>query len=165
MTSLFDVRRAAQLRNARLSDDRPIRFFFFAKVPKLMRLNTVSKLHGNPERETWTIGVRAIRPIKRSTYVFAPNDDETAEVSEAAVKDLPKPIQDLYDDFCVLKGDKYVCPSSFNKLTPLMLCKSFGRPKYRPGRRSSILCAERYCRREDLFARYPDYSENEERKS
>jgi len=30
MTSLFDVRRAARLRNARLSDDRPIRLFFFA---------------------------------------------------------------------------------------------------------------------------------------
>jgi len=28
MTSLFDVRRAARLRNARLSDDRPISDFF-----------------------------------------------------------------------------------------------------------------------------------------
>ncbi len=163
MTSLFDVRRAARLRNARLSDDRPIRFF--AKVPKLMRLNAVSKLYGNPERETWTIGVRAIRRIKRSTYVFAPDDDETAEVSEAAVKDLPKPIQDLYDDFCVLKGDKYVCPSSFNKLTPSWYANHSDHPNIAPDEDLRFYALRDIAAGEDLFARYPDYSEDEERKS
>jgi hypothetical protein len=52
MTLLFDVRCAARIRNARLSDDRPIRQFVFAKAAEayaIERLKKGSECPLNPE--------------------------------------------------------------------------------------------------------------------
>ena len=63
MTSLFDVRCAAQLRNARLSDDRPIRQFVFAKAAEAYAIERLKKkflvfLVLRRIEKPWTIDVR-----------------------------------------------------------------------------------------------------------
>jgi len=38
-------------------------------------------------------------------------------VSIDKTKKLSKNLQKLYEDFCPIKDDKYLCPTNFNKLT------------------------------------------------
>jgi hypothetical protein len=64
------------------------------------------------------VGVFAIVPIPKGTYVFEPDDDDLIEVSADDVDGYPAEVRRLYEDFCVRKGETYQCPSSFNRLTP-----------------------------------------------
>jgi hypothetical protein len=63
------------------------------------------------------VGVFAIRRIPRNTRLFA---DENEEVYWMPKKSLPKsgPLRKLYGDFAIIKGKRYGCPTSFNRLTP-----------------------------------------------
>ncbi len=68
-----------------------------------------SKIHG--------VGVFAIIPIKKGTYVFGSDDAEMVWVKKSSIRQLPKPIRKLYQDFCVPKNNRYGCPNNFNNLT------------------------------------------------
>jgi hypothetical protein len=63
------------------------------------------------------VGVFAIKRIPRNTRLFA---DETEEIFWMSQKALPKsgPMRKLYDDFAIIRGKRYGCPTSFNRLTP-----------------------------------------------
>ena len=69
------------------------------------------------------VGVFAVRPIPKDTYVFEPDDDKLVSVKKQELENLRKAgkldaaLHKLYEDFCVLRGDRYECPSSFNRLT------------------------------------------------
>ncbi|MGO9777922.1 MAG: FRG domain-containing protein [Terracidiphilus sp.] len=70
-----------------------------------------SKLHKSG------VGVFAIMRIPKNRRIFA---DENEEVLWMTKQSLPKtgPLRKLYDDFAIIKGDRYGCPTSFNRLTP-----------------------------------------------
>ena len=38
-------------------------------------------------------------------------------VDKHQLDNVPAPVKKLYYDFCIVKGDKYGCPTNFNKLT------------------------------------------------
>ena len=54
-----------------------------------------SKIHG--------VGVFAIRNIKKGTYVFPGDDDELVWIKKNTLKNVPKGIKRLYEDFCLIK--------------------------------------------------------------
>jgi len=108
------------------------------------------------------VGVIAIQPIKKGTYIFEPDDDEMVWVAVGAVESLPEPLQRLYRDFAVLRDGRYGCPSSFNRLTPAWYLNNSKNP--------NVACAADYrfyALRdievgEELTADYDAYSENPE---
>ncbi len=70
-----------------------------------------SKIHG--------IGVFAIRKIKKGTYAFSGDDENMVWVGKSNLRNLPREIRRLYEDFAVIKknGTLYGCPRNFNILT------------------------------------------------
>jgi hypothetical protein len=123
---------------------------------------SASELFGKPNQEM-SVGVRSIRDIKKGERVFAPDDDETVEVPSAAVKDLPQPIRELYYDFCVLRGDNFICPVSFNKLTPSWYVNHSDKPNIAPDQDLKFYALKDISTGDELFSAYEDYSENEQR--
>lgn len=68
-----------------------------------------SKIHG--------VGVFAILPIKKGTFIFAGEDSTIVWVNKKIVAELPEEIRKIYDDFCINRCDCYGAPSSFNNLS------------------------------------------------
>jgi SET domain-containing protein len=67
-----------------------------------------SKIHG--------VGVFAIRDIPKYTYIFTGDNSKMVWVNKTVVDKQEPNIKKLYDDFCVIKGDKYYCPDNFNNM-------------------------------------------------
>ena len=64
------------------------------------------------------VGVVAIRDIKRNTLIFKGDDADLVWLEKRQIIDLPIKIRKLYDDFAVIKGDRFGCPVNFNRMTP-----------------------------------------------
>jgi len=118
-----------------------------------------SKLYG--EATEPCVGVRAIRDIKEGDYIFAPDDDQTMEVLKATVDDLPEPIKKLYYDMCVLEGDTFTCPTSFNKLTPSWYPNHSEDPNIEVDENLRFRARRNIRAGEELLSDYTRYSENE----
>ena len=114
----------------------------------------------SPERG---VGLFAIRDIPKGTLVFAPDDDPTVIVQRKDVEWLPEELQCLYQDFCVLDGDRYTCPMSFNKLTPSWYANNSEIPNIAPDKNLRFRAIRDIVSGEELTSRYEDYSENEEK--
>ena len=65
------------------------------------------------------VGVFAIRDIPTGMNLFCDDDDETFIVTlhKKEIENLEPEIKRLYNDFCVITGDEYECPKSFNQMT------------------------------------------------
>ena len=63
------------------------------------------------------VGVFAIKQIPAGKRVFAGENEEIVWIPKSSI---PKngPIRKLYDDFSIIKTDRYGAPVSFNRLTP-----------------------------------------------
>lgn len=68
-----------------------------------------SQIHG--------IGVFAIKDIPKGTIIFESDKSEVIWIDKKKFKDVEPEIRKLYDDFCIIKGDRYGCPKNFNSLT------------------------------------------------
>lgn len=62
------------------------------------------------------VGVFAIRDIPKDTYIFKGDNSKMVWANKSVVDKQEPEIKRLYDDFCVIKGDKYYCPDNFNNL-------------------------------------------------
>jgi SET domain-containing protein len=62
------------------------------------------------------IGVFAIRRIPKGVKVFTGENEEILWTNKDT---LPKrgPLRKLYDDFCIIKDQRYGSPTNFNRLT------------------------------------------------
>jgi hypothetical protein len=78
------------------------------------------------------VGIFAIRNIPKGTLIFAPDDDPTVVVRREDIEGLPEELKRLYQDFCVLDGDRYTCPVNFNKLTPSWYANNSDDPNIEP---------------------------------
>lgn len=76
------------------------------------------------------VGVFAIKRIPRNTRLFA---DENEELVWMSKNSLPKhgALRKLYDDFSIINGDRYGCPTSFNRLTPAWFMNESKEPNAR----------------------------------
>jgi len=70
-----------------------------------------SKIHG--------IGVIAIRNIPKGTDIFYGDEKQNlVEVKKEEVKKIKDPsTRKLYEDFCIIKSNVYLCPINFNQMT------------------------------------------------
>ena len=65
----------------------------------------------------------AITHIPKGAYLFEPDDDRLLSVKKQDLEKLENEgkldpaLLKLYQDFCVLQGDRYECPASLNRLT------------------------------------------------
>ena len=62
-------------------------------------------------------GVFAVRDIPKDTNVFSTDESEVVWIDKKEITGLEPGVKKLYDDFCIIKGDKYGCPKNFNNLT------------------------------------------------
>lgn len=108
------------------------------------------------------IGVFAIRDIPKGTYIFAPDDDQLKLVRRNKVENINPALAELYSDFCVLNGDKYSCPSSFNKLTPAWYLNTSRDPNVGADLDLKFYALRDINAGEELTADYAAYSENEQ---
>jgi len=67
-----------------------------------------SKIHG--------IGVFAIIDIPKGTYIFPYDNSKMVWVDKTDIEDQEAEVRKMYDDFCIIKGNKYYCPDNFNNL-------------------------------------------------
>jgi hypothetical protein len=76
------------------------------------------------------IGVFAIRRIPKNTKLFA---GENEEILWRDAGSLPSKgeLRKLYDDFAIIKGKVYGCPTSFNRLTPAWYINESKKPNVR----------------------------------
>src|SRR5437667_4696863 len=64
------------------------------------------------------VGVVAIRDIEMGTLIFCGDDGDLVWIDKSKIAHLSPEIKKLYDDFAVIREDKYGCPVNFNLLTP-----------------------------------------------
>jgi len=68
-----------------------------------------SNIHG--------VGVFAIRDIPKDANIFSGDSSKMVWVDRSEIENSDVEIKKLYDDFCIIKGNKYCCPDNFNNLT------------------------------------------------
>jgi FRG domain len=85
------------------------------------------------------IGVFAIRNIKKGTRLFPGENEEMLWVEKSSVQKAPTEIRKLYEDFAVIRGDRFGCPPSFDRLT---MAWYLNEPK--KGTAPNVRCNEHY---------------------
>ena len=123
---------------------KPPHFGVFARIAP-------SRIHG--------VGVRAIRPIPKGSYIFYGDDDRLRWISENRIRKLPKQLRRLYSDFCIKKGTKFGCPSNFNQLTPAWYLNHSSHPNVGVDRSYRFFALRGIKIGEELTADYTTYSE------
>lgn len=93
--------------------------------------------------------------------MFAPDDDRTVIVKREDVEMLPVELKRLYHDFCVLKGNSYISPVNFNKLTVSWYANNSESPNIAADGSLRFRAIHDITAGEELMSRYEDYSENE----
>lgn len=114
-----------------------------------------SKVHKNG------VGVFAIRRIPKNTKLFADENEEILWIAKGA---LPKgsALRQLYDDFAIIKGDYYGCPTSFNRLTPAWFLNESKKPNTRCDENYDFYSLREIAKDEEItvdystFSKYPD---------
>ena len=107
------------------------------------------------------VGIIAIQPIMKGAFIFLPDDDKLRWIKATAMKRLPKEIQRLYEDFCIKKGNKYGCPTSFNKLTPAWFLNHSENPNVAADKAYRFIALKNIKKGEELTADYNRYSDSE----
>jgi len=82
---------------------------------KLPHEGVMARLGRSPKHG---VGVFAIRSVRRGTKIFSGDIDEMIWIKKEELGRLPRKVRQLYEDFAVLKDERYGCPVSFNRLTP-----------------------------------------------
>jgi SET domain-containing protein len=90
-----------------------------------------SKIHG--------VGVFAVRNIPKGTNIFSDDRSEMVWIQRSDVEGKSGEIKKLYDDFCVVKSDKYGCPKGFNNLTV-----SWYINEPAAGQKPNVVCSDEY---------------------
>jgi len=111
-----------------------------------------SKIHG--------VGVFAIKNIPKNTNIFSADNSRLVQVSAKTVRKQPPRIKKLYDDFCVVKGDKYICPDNFNNLTVAWYLNNSKKPNVRCDKNYDFFARRNIRSGEELTVDYSAYSDD-----
>jgi hypothetical protein len=111
------------------------------------------------------VGVFVIRDIPKGTNIFKDDNSEMIWIDRKEVLRKSGEIRRLYDDFCVLNGEKYGCPEGFNNLTTAWYINE--PPK---GQEPNVVCGDDYdffaarviLAGEELTVKYGTYSDDPE---
>jgi len=76
------------------------------------------------------------------------------------LKGIEPELKKLYDDFCIIKGDEYKCPRSFNCLTVgWYINESRDNPNVKCTEEYDFVATRDIMKDEELLANYSTYSE------
>ena len=154
-------------------DEVPI-FPDLAGLSRSLALKWKSDVHDQPHEAVYTrlrpsgihkggVGVFAICKIKKETLLFEGDNEEMLWVEGAHLPKTPDEIRKLYEDFPVIKGGRYGCPPTFNRLTVAWYLN-----EPRRGERPNVGCKDSYDffslrdinAGEELTVDYSTYSES-----
>ena len=110
-----------------------------------------SRLHG--------IGVFAVRPIKKGTYIFPKDDERLVWVPYSRIQRLAPSLQDLYRDFSIIKQGKYGSPRRFDQLTPSWYLNESKQPNVGADKTYRFYATRDIKTGEELTVDYKTYSE------
>jgi SET domain-containing protein len=105
------------------------------------------------------VGVFAIKDIPKGTYIFPDDDDELIWIDIRTLEKLSQDERKLYDDFCIIHGNLYGCPRSFNKLTPAWYFNESREPNVAVDKEYRFFARRRIKRGEELTVNYDSYSD------
>ena len=115
-----------------------------------------SKIHG--------VGVKAIRPIKKGTYIFSGDDARLRWIKGSELRGLSAEHRKLYDDFCIKSGSWYGCPQNFNLMTPAWYLNHSAKPNVACDRTYRFYALKDIKKGEELTTDYGTYSETRRRR-
>lgn len=110
-----------------------------------------SKIHG--------IGVVAIRPIKKGTLVCQGDEADLIWIPKNKIRNLPKELKRLYEDFCVFRGNMVGCPKNFNVLTVAWYFNHSKNPNVGCNENYDFFALRDIRKGEELTADYNSYSD------
>lgn len=99
------------------------------------------------------------KDIPKGKNIFASDTSKMIWIDKKAVKKRDKESQKLYEDFCVIKGDKYGCPDSFNNLTVGWYLNNSKKPNTRCNQNYDFITLRKIEKGEELTVDYSAYSE------
>jgi hypothetical protein len=108
---------------------------------------------------THGIGVFAIKRIPNGTKLFKGDIDEMRWIDAGMLGRMPREIRRLYEDFAVLKGGQWGCPTSFNKLTPAWYLNESKSPNVLCNEHLNFVAKRDIALGEELTVDYSTYSE------
>ena len=92
--------------------------------------------------------------------MFIDDDSKMIPVKKIEIKNICPEHKILYDDFCVIKGDKYLCPNSFNNLTmSWYINESTDNPNVRCDKNYYFFALRDIKKDEELTVDYSTYSD------
>jgi len=118
-----------------------------------------SKIHG--------VGVFAIRDIPKGIYLFTDEAEQNMEdcwMDKEEVRKLNPEFRKLYDDFCLIKNNKYSCPKTFDLLTPGWYINHSDKPNVLKRDGGSFKTLRKIKKGEELTTSYKIFSEEPRRK-
>ncbi|GGA56202.1 hypothetical protein GCM10011507_04380 [Edaphobacter acidisoli] len=107
------------------------------------------------------VGVFAIRDIPKGTRIFAEENEEVFWLSKELLPKNPE-LRRLYDDFAIIKGDRYGCPTSFNRLTPAWFMNDSKKPNTRCDESYDFYAERRIPAGQELTIDYSSFSDEPE---
>lgn len=110
-----------------------------------------SRLHG--------IGVFAVRPIKKGTYIFPEDNDRMIWVPYERIRKLSPSLKELYDDFSIIRDGKYGSPRRFDRLTPSWYLNESRNPNVAADKTYRFYAKRDIKDGEELTVDYKTYSE------
>jgi hypothetical protein len=106
------------------------------------------------------VGVFAIRDIPKGVLVFGEEDEPVIWVPASVVRGLPSSLRVLYEDFGVLRRNKYLCPKSFNGLTVAWYLNHSDKPNVQCNTDYRFVTTRRIRQGEEITADYRTYSDD-----
>jgi hypothetical protein len=111
-----------------------------------------SKLHRSG------VGVFAIKRIPKGKEIFAGENEEVIWIKKASIPSIDA-VKKIYDDFAIIDGDFYGCPTSFNRLTPAWFLNESKRPNVRCDENYSFFAIRDIAAGEEITVDYSTFSD------
>jgi hypothetical protein len=105
------------------------------------------------------VGVFAIREIPEGTNIFASDAGEMIEQDPKILDGLDPELRRLYEDFCVFKKGKLLCPRNFNNLTVGWYLNHSEEPNARCDNEYNFIAIRHIQAGEEITANYGTYGE------
>jgi hypothetical protein len=114
-----------------------------------------SKLHRSG------VGVFAIKRILKGKEIFVGENEEVIWIKKTSI---PKdgPVRKMYDDFAIIDGEFYGCPTSFNRLTPAWFLNESKRPNARCDDKYTFFARRNIAAGEEITVDYSTFSDSPE---
>ncbi|MFA5109341.1 MAG: SET domain-containing protein [Patescibacteria group bacterium] len=106
------------------------------------------------------IGVFAIKDIPKGKDVFVGDNSKIVWIDKKDIRKQSPEIQKMYNDFCIVKGDKYGCPDNFNNLTVGWYLNNSQKPNVRCNKNYDFITLRLIKKGEELAVDYSAYSDD-----